>query len=197
MVSEEKIWVDLKAGEKSALELLFKHYYEDMYWYAVKLCGDKNLAEDHIQNLFLKIWKRRDSLGDVKAVKTYLLTALRRSLISEMNKTAHKNFNTSFEYSLNKQRFDELFPTYFAISAEEFIIYEEQTELKKKRLTKALQQLSPRQREVMYLKYYEGMNYGEIEKIMSISYQTARNHCHESLKKMRIFLNALNAGDTV
>ncbi|MDX1642530.1 MAG: sigma factor, partial [Balneolaceae bacterium] len=72
------------------MEKLFKRHYDDLFRYAVKFCGSEVKAEDHIQDLFLRIWNRREFLGDVTGVKTYLWTALRRSLISKNKKENRK-----------------------------------------------------------------------------------------------------------
>lgn len=174
MLSDQQLWVKLKEGDRYAFEMLFHRFYNDLYRYAIKFCSNRQLAEDQIQNLFLKIWTRKDCLGEVKGVKTYLWTALRRSLI-----TALKNDNKRQNRILKED--EEM----FSLPAEEIIIKKEQEELQKAELQIIIKTLTPRQKEILYLRFYEGMSYEEIEEIMSVNYQVARNYVSQSLKSLR------------
>lgn len=179
------MWRDLKNDEKEALEQLFLRHYNDLFRYAVKFCGDETVAEDHIQELFLKIWKRRDNLGHVTGVKTYLWTALRRRLIIHQRKTQRESraFAESGKGEIHMQ---------FAV--EEVIIQQERDREKREALTQALDELSPRQREIIYLRYYNGMSYKEVEAITSLSYQTLRNHTYQALKILETVMKSHTAG---
>ncbi|MFP3345370.1 sigma-70 family RNA polymerase sigma factor, partial [Halomonas sp. SIMBA_159] len=57
-------------------------------------------------------------------------------------------------------------------------------------LKEAINQLTPKEREVLYLKFYEGMNYEEIEQIMSVSYQTSRNYVYRALQSLKAILTS-------
>lgn len=168
-----ELWQELKRGQKNALEQLFLLYYADLFRYAVKFSGDEALAEDHIQDLFLNIWKRRDYLGEVTSVKTYLWTALRRSLIHHQREKGQK------AKALNKR---DMYEVGMQFSEEEIIIREEENKAKREALKNALNKLSPRQREIIYLRYYNGMTYEEINSITSLNYQTLRNHVYNAMK---------------
>jgi RNA polymerase sigma factor (sigma-70 family) len=183
--SDEEVWQVLKLGDNAALECLFRRYYQDLYRYGIKLTGQPGLVEDHIQDLFLKIWNNRQHLADVSGVKTYLWTALRRRLITYTQQEAHR-----------KKRLAGEPPEEPAIqfSPEELIIHRENRNQRVKALTRALNRLSGKHREIVYLKYYEGMSYEEIEQVMGISYQTARNYVYEGLKALREYMDGNPAG---
>src|SRR5690625_2114955 len=84
MTSEMQLWKRLREGDRIAFEEIFRRYYQDLYRFAVNFCGSSQLAEDQIQELFLKIWQRRESLADdVQAIRPYLWISLRRELIDE------------------------------------------------------------------------------------------------------------------
>ena len=70
-------------------------------------------------------------------------------------------------------------------SIEEVIISREQQTINHEALTQAVGMLSVREREVLYLKFYEGMSYSEIEQVLGISYQTARNYIHRAISRLR------------
>lgn len=179
MTSDSEAWKALRGGDHDAFELLFRRYYDELYHYAVKFCGNSDLAEDHIQQLFLKIWHRRETLGDVQGVKTYLWVALRRSLIDTFrkNKTERKYLDKYGKTDFRMQ-----------YSAEELMIHDELRSLRSSELKKAIDQLTCRQREALYLKIYEGMSYEEMEQIMSVSYQTSRNYVYDALQSLKTTL---------
>ncbi len=59
-------------------EALVKALHGDLYRYAYWLCRDKQVAEDLVQETFLRAWRALDSLKDEKAAKSWLITILRR-----------------------------------------------------------------------------------------------------------------------
>lgn len=184
-MTDAELWIELKNGNRDALEALFRRYYDDLFRYAVKFCGSEVVAEDHIQDLFLKIWKRRANLGTVTGVKTYLWTALRRSLIQATNKESRKS-------DIYAQVGEEKSTMHFGV--EEIIIQKERGKEKREALKKAVDELTPRQREIIYLRYYEGMAYEEIESITSLNYQTLRNYVYEALKALGDIIGSTQTG---
>lgn len=178
--SDSEAWKAFLDGDCEAFQYLFQTYYDDLYHYAVKFSGDPAAAEDHIQKLFLKLWRKRERLEKVKGVKTYLWSALRRSMIDthRKRKTERKYRD---EYQKNHGRMH--------YSAEELLIRDEINAIRSSELQAAIHQLSPKEREVLYLKFYEGMSYKEIEQIMSVNYQTTRNYVYRALQSLKELLS--------
>jgi RNA polymerase sigma factor (sigma-70 family) len=176
-LSDSEVWRELKKGDKKALEILVRRHYEDLSRYAVKFCDNKKLTEDSVQDLFLMLWRDRKDLDDVEAVKTYLWRALRNGIISKLRKVKRRK-------KILRRKNAEL-QSEVKLNVEELIIEQEIDVQTREELEKALNRLSSRQREALYLKFYDGMNYEEIETIMSVSYQTARNYIHEALSSLK------------
>mgnify|MGYP001393496632 CR=1 FL=1 len=178
-LTDSEVWKAILAGDREAFGLLFSRYYDDLYHYAVKFSGRPGMAEDHIQKLFLKIWHRRDSLEEVKGVKTYLWSALRRSMIDTFRKEkAERKYLDKIDNGYARMQY----------TTEELVIHDETSSARSRELKKAIGQLNSRQREVLYLKFYEGMSYEEIEQIMSVSYQTSRNYVYQALQALKEIL---------
>lgn len=175
MKQDKILWRQLKAGDRDSFEYLFHTYYKDLYRYGVKFCGNPQQTEDEIQDLFLKIWTNREKLGAVTAVKTYLWISLRRRLMTAIQKNKR---DTHLAESVNRDHI-------FLLSAEEFIIQDEKKREQAEKLQSVIQDLSARQKEVLYLKFYEGMSYEEIEQILGVSQQAARNYLYLALQKLR------------
>lgn len=174
MKRDVELWKLLKQGDRSAFEALFRTYHQDLHRFAIRFCGDRQLAEDLIQDLFVNIWQQRVSLGEVRSVRAYLWISLRRALISTQ-KRRRDRYSTFESRSVSD----------FNLPVEAFIIEREEKDLQERNLERALLSLTPRQKEVLYLKFYEGMSYEEIGEIMSINYQVARNYLSDALKKLR------------
>lgn len=174
--SDEECWSLLKGGCKNSLETLYFRFYDKLYDYAVSFCGNPEMTEDQIQSLFLKIWERRDSLPYVEYVKTYLWTSLRRRLIDEKRRQLRVEANTDL-LQINDFR--------MVSSPEEIQLLEEHNHEVSYKLYHAVQRLQPREKEILYLKFFEGMSYQEIEKITSLSYQSVRNYTYEAVKTLR------------
>ncbi len=168
-------WEALRQGQKQALEALYNEHVELLYQYGCKFTSDESLVKDCVQDLFIELWKNHQGLSSTTSVKKYLLASIRRKIIKVLN----KNKRWLFSDQMEKVNF-QLEP-----AAEEAIVKEE-TNTENIRLVKeALEGLSKRQKEVIYLKYYADLDYEEIEEIMDINYQSLRNLVSRALKKMK------------
>ena len=174
-----EFWESFVRGDHACFEDLFKTYYSGLYGYGLKLCFDSGLVEDSIQDLFVTIWERRNELDHIKSPNVYLYVSLRRNILKELKKKNSKRIvydglegSTDIEYGID-----------------ELIIKDENKIETKKKLHKALNQLTNQQKEVIYLHFYNGMSYGEIEEILSINRQSVRNHVYKAMQTLREVLD--------
>ena len=177
---EHKHWELFLKGKIGSWEQIFKRYYKDLYGYGLKLAGCPDMVKDGIQELFVILWDRRQYLDRVDSVKAYLLVSLRRSLLKKLEKQQryryHRSETTNFVHQMQ-------------ISPEELVIRDEMKYGKLRALYQALELLPVRQKEVLYLKYFNGMSYDEMEQILSINYQSIRNHVCRGIKRLREILD--------
>jgi RNA polymerase sigma factor (sigma-70 family) len=177
-LNEKKIWKQFKKGDKKALNIIFETYYESLYNYGIKICTDKNLIRDSIQDFFLKLWIKRENLRDLDFLKSYLFFSFRRNLYYNL---------TSF----NKLRFnDDSKEADFGIefSHEDFLVLRQETIDQKERVINALNQLPERQREIIYLRYFEDFKVDHIAEVLQINEQSVRNRLHAAISKLREIL---------
>ncbi len=80
-LGDGELWTELKRGEPDVLQLLFFRYYNDLYFYGIKLVNDQNLVVDAIQDLFSALWEGRKRLSDVQHIKAYLFKVFRNRLL--------------------------------------------------------------------------------------------------------------------
>ncbi|GAB4183027.1 MAG: sigma-70 family RNA polymerase sigma factor [Thermoflexibacter sp.] len=173
--SDYEIWQELKQGKEEAITQMMQYYYADLYQYSLKIAGDADLSKDCIQEVFMEIWTKREKLADVQYIKPYLFKSLRRRIIHHKNQKKKELEHLEVE-------FDVVF------SHEDFLVHELNLQEKQAKLVQALNQLSKRQREAIYLRFYEGLNYEQIAEIMGITYQPLYNLIYKSLKLLREYM---------
>lgn len=152
-------------------------FYPTLYNYGTKLTRDYTLVEDCIQDLFLDLWRRRMYLGETEHVKFYLLKSLRRKVYAE-RKSKDKWLLQDWEHT-------DMIEFNGEFSVESIIIESESAEINIKKLRQVLGGLSKRQREAIYLKFYQEMDNEQISKMMSINYQSVRNLVHTAIKALQ------------
>jgi RNA polymerase sigma factor (sigma-70 family) len=171
----QHLWLNFLQGDKAALSEVFLLYHDDLYRYGLKLAGDENLVKDAIQDLFLKLWKNRSNLKPVEVPKPYLFKSLRNHLIDSLELTkARIPIENDFEH-----------PFEIVYSAEDFVIHEQVTEDVKQQVIQALNKLMPRQREALYLRYFEELDFETIASVMDINVQSVRNTLHRGISALR------------
>lgn len=179
-ISKEKAWDKFVEGDTTMFKEVFSLYYKSMYGYGFKLCNQPELVKGSIQELFENIWERRNDLTHIESANVYLFVSLRRKILKKI-KDARKIPRTE------ENKIDEAISIHF--SKEELIIRDEVRFQQKEKLQKALNQLSNKQKEVIYLHFYNGMSYGEIENILSIKRQSVRNHMYRAMETLRSLLD--------
>jgi RNA polymerase sigma factor (sigma-70 family) len=177
-LDESKLWTNFKQGEETAFAFIFRTYYESMFNYGKKFHKDSELIEDCIQELFLEIWKNRANLADIDNIKPYLLTAIRRKIIKQLD----KNLKIKKLFSNNNEK-EYKFEIIFSYETE--LINAQSDKEKIQQLQEKLDRLPPRQKEILYLLFYQDMSYEEVSQIMGINYQSARNLVHRAIKMLR------------
>jgi RNA polymerase sigma factor (sigma-70 family) len=180
-ISDYHLWQRFKKGDIEAFEIIYKKYFKQLGSYALGLCADKNLVEDAIHDLFVELWRRKESLGDVENVKFYLF------------KAARNQFSRSLKHDIFEDSEDiDNFLDYLSIlSSEQESIYLETEQEKNRNIKNALRNLSPRQSEVIHLRFYQGLSLDEITSIMEIPKQAVKNMLSKSYAVLRISLKHL------
>ena len=173
----ETNWMQrLQQNDEEALASLMNIYYDDLFNYAARFTKDDGLIKDCIQEVFISLWQRRETVGTILSPKYYFLRAIKNKVL----KSLHKNTrNTMSVYLQDEYDFHHEF------SIERVIIEKQVSEEKAEKLRKTLSLLSKRQKEIIYLKYYQYLDYGQIAELMGVSRQSVYNLLHEAIHKLR------------
>lgn len=82
--TDEALWEAFIQGEEAAFEALYKRFYPLLYSYGYRMTGDKMLADDVIQNLFMKLFQDSKKLFAITHVRAYLFSAFRNRLLNAL-----------------------------------------------------------------------------------------------------------------
>lgn len=175
-MSDSELWNELKKSNPDALHVLFYRYYNDLYFYGTKLANDNNLIIDTIQDLFLNLWENKKRLSDVQHIKAYLFQIFRNKLL----KTPQKNTSIFSLKDISKIPEKE-----FIISQEDIIIEQETRSQISKTIITVLEELTDKQKEILYLKFYCNLSNTEISQTLSINKQSVSNLLNRSINTLR------------
>lgn len=171
-LSDIELWTLFVNGDKEAFSTLFRRFYPLLFQYGSKIVTDAEVVEDAIQELFAEIWQKPTS-RPLQSVKAYLLQALKFKL--------YKTFRAK-KRTLSDELVDDVV---FELSQETLHMAREEDEERSKKIRAVFGQLSPRQKEVIYLKIYKSLSYEEVGEIMQLNYQVARNLLYNAVKAFR------------
>lgn len=178
------LWQSFKKGDYEAFEVIYRRYFQLLGKYGSRFTNDPTLLEDAVQDLFVSLWKRREQLGslsDVENLKFYLLRSLRNQLIR----------NSKQSVSDRTEGIDDFLDYLIELSSEQKTIEDERTEAQVQRVRYAVDGLSPRQREAIHLRFYQGMSLDQIAAIMGISKQVVSNMLFKAYTVLRMVLRGV------
>ena len=173
---ETELLQRLQQNDEEALASLMKMYYDDLYNYAARFTKDDGLIKDCIQEVFISLWQRRETAGTILSPKYYFLRAIKNKVL----KALHKNIR-----KVTSAHLQDEYDFFHEFSIERVIIEKQISEEKAEKLRKTLSLLSKRQKEIIYLKYYQYLDHGQIAELMNISRQSVYNLLHEAIHKLR------------
>jgi RNA polymerase sigma factor (sigma-70 family) len=170
---DSELWDLFRAGDEVAYTRFIKKYSKILFNYGFRICQDKDFLKDCIQDVFLELWNRRLKINPTQAVKWYLFKAVRLRIFREQskwnrNETPDENYTFLVEFNIESKMITDL----------------ETMELGT-RIKQVLNGLPPRQREIMYLRFYENLDFENISQIMEISKQSVHNLLQKAYKNFR------------
>lgn len=176
IISDSQLWTELQKGNPEALNIVFCRFYNDLYFYGTKLVNDQNLIIDTIQDVFSILWETRKKLSDVQHLRAYLFRIFRNRLL----KAPRKNI---ILFSLRES--SNIPEKEFIISHEDIIIERETRSQISKTILAVLEELTDRQKEILYLKFYCNLSNSEISQTLSIKKQSVSNLLNRSINTFR------------
>jgi RNA polymerase sigma-70 factor (ECF subfamily) len=163
----------VSAGDEGAFEELFEDFSPRIYGFALKLTHSPTTAEELVQEVFMKIWVNRKTLGNIDHFSAYVYTITRNLALSFLKRLAIEE-RAKAEYIKGVR--EETFET------EETLAYRDYQSI----LKNAIDHLSPQQKTVYSLCHGEGLKYEEAAERLHISRLTVKTHMQQAIRNIRL-----------
>lgn len=171
ILSDQELWKDFISGKEEAFKAIYEKYFPELFKYGCYFSSDEDLVKDCIQDLFVNLHNYRSRLIVTNKIRPYLIASFKQNIfkklkaISEGKKRLISIENLSFDYSFVEDPND---------NDDKFIL-----------LQNAMDELTARQKEAIYLKYVTGLSYEELSAAMNLNYQTSRNLIYHAMERLR------------
>ena len=174
-LSDVELWNAFREGSETAFATIYKRNITSLFSYGLKQVRNKDLVRDAIHDLFVELWDARERMGEVHNISHYLLKSIRRKVIYEAVRQGKKS----------DLPVTEVLQQSSTPSAEHSLMEKQEFDRQRKIIKRALDQLNPRQREIIFLKYHCRIRYREIAEIMDTDKTAVYNLMAKTMKKLR------------
>ena len=171
--------LSIAEDDTQAFRIIFDHYRPGLYSYTLRLTESEHLADDVIQDVFMKLWLYRRKLPEVESFNPWL-NAIARNTVFDA-------FRAHARHKAGKAGLIEFMPIK-AEDADIWLLDKENQEW----LHDALNELTPSQKKVYTLSRQQGMKPEQIAAELNISVNTAKKHLVKALQSLRIYLERHN-----
>ena len=163
----------LKEGDKEALSSLYDKYSPALFGVIIRICRKKDLAEDILQETFLKIWEKSDAYDPEKGkFYTWAYRIARNKAINALRNRGYLIQNE--DLSVYKERADD-----------------EKEEFEFEKLDGSLSKLEGHHQKAIQLIYYQGLTHREAHKVMDVPLGTFKSYVRQALKELRLSMDTL------
>lgn len=162
----------IKRSDPTAFRELFYAYKDPLFSYACKLSRAPEMAEEIVQEVFVKVWINRQQLDEALSIQAYLYTAVRHTLFNALKKAAlDKNLKREIFYS----------QAVAANITEDDVLTAELQRIKKSMLDK----LPPQRKLIFCLSRIEGLSHEEIAQKLGISKNTVKDQIVKAVRFLK------------
>jgi RNA polymerase sigma-70 factor (ECF subfamily) len=163
----------LKANDMTGFDMLYRKYSQRIYQFSFSILKSQVDAEEIVQDVFFKVWEKRDTIQEHLSFQSYLFTIAHNTSLSLIRKKLKETRYVTYLKS-----------TQIPVSDSPVSDELEFSELKKK-AQDAINHLSTRQKQIYLLSREDGFSYREISEQLNISVNTVENHMVKALKFLR------------
>jgi RNA polymerase sigma-70 factor (ECF subfamily) len=173
---ESALLAAVAIGDEAAFRTLFEQHWDNIYGVAFAFTKSPVIAEEMVQDIFVKIWLNRDRLPQIKKFDDYLFIIARNHILTLLRK------------KINEQPFSEHLLEYFqerGNNPEDQLMCRETERL----VQKAIELLPPQQHTIYCLSREQGLTQEEIATQLNISIHTVKSHMNRALQFIRNYLH--------
>jgi len=173
---ERELMLRVAAGDENAFSKLFVQYNQLLGSYILRISGSVELAEEVVQDVFLKVWMTRETLAEIKSFKAYLFVIAKnhalnclRKIIKEKTRKVEWDDNTINNLQIV---YDDVRDRYYSL------------------LDEAIGNLPPQQQKVYLMSRHERYKYAEIAKKLGISQETVKKYLQIAVASITNYIQA-------
>ncbi|BDD11724.1 DNA-directed RNA polymerase sigma-70 factor (plasmid) [Fulvitalea axinellae] len=163
----------LSDGDLSALEVIFRRYHRDLYLYAYRLAENEMIAEDLVQDTFIKLWENRKSMPACRSLRPYLIKTVFNAF---MDLKRHDKVKVKHQNQIARK-----VPTLSYSGTDDIVAFNDLNE----HLRLALEKLPTKQRQTFMMVRIQGMKRKEVAEKMGVSIKTVEGNLTSALKKLK------------
>jgi RNA polymerase sigma factor (sigma-70 family) len=178
-ISDNALWENFKRGEPDALSYIYDKHVQLLFRYGKKISSENELIKDTIQDLFFELIRTRKNLGNTDSIKFYLLVSFRRKLISNLKKRP---------LYADLDLVEKTDAEYFNLPEQE-LSGKEELSSREKLIREGLKTLTPKQREILFYRFYCNFDYEQICEITCLKYDSARKQNFRALRSLKNWLS--------
>ena len=173
---DQALWADIRSGSRVAFAHLYNQHVQILYDYGKKIHVEDALIEDCIHDIFLDLWKYKNNIEITHSLKFYLLKSFRRKLFQKLRQT--RRFDPAGDN--NEHLLKDTSPSY-----QDKLIEDQALKEKTGKVKAYIELLTRRQKEVIYLRFYQNLSYEEISSIMKVGVDSAYNLVSKAIARLK------------
>jgi len=173
---ENTMFMEFLKGSSDAFSYFYTVFINDLYAYGISLGGDKDVVRDAVQDVFVNIHAGAKNFSSIEHLKFFLLKSLKNKLY---NIYASKRVSTAAPITADVLNFS------IKTTVLDTIINEEDRMIIQKKIDTLLSKLTARQKEAIYLRFIQELEYDEVAEILGMTQHGARKLISRSLKRLR------------
>ena len=165
----------LRDGSRAAFDALYNQFVGKVHNFIKNISGDSALAEDITQEVFIKLWRRREELDPTLNIESWLFVCARNLFLNEIR---HRRHQDAFATEIKR----------VVSPVEESTMEQVLFHLTEKALADMVREMPPQRQKIFVLSKVRGLSAAEIASLMSISERTVENHLYQARKQMALRL---------
>lgn len=159
-------------NDQQAFKQLFRHYYTGLFQFAASIVKVKEVAEEIVEDVFVKIWNKRSTISNISNLRVYLYVSVKNHCLNYVTRQGDAGIMDLNQLDVICR---ELVP-----NPEDLMVASELLQL----INKAIHELPPRCRIVYKLVKEDGLTYKEVAEVLNISPRTVENHIAVAVRKI-------------
>ena len=168
---DKELYLKLKEGDERAFKALFEKYYAFLCHFASQFLNDSEMAEEIVQELFVRIWEKRESLTIETSVKHYFFKSVKNQCLNQLQ---HQKIKLRYAGKVKETSHQDIDPSQNYIEVDLF-----------ERIEKSIDSMPKKRQEIFRLSREQGLKYKEIAEQLNISIKTVEAQMGLALKYLR------------